>query len=166
MGMSKTFIGFDNGVSGSIGVISESGYLFVPMPIKKQQNYTKAKKDINRIDVLKLSTFFDQYMIDSNAMVLIERPMVNPGRFQATMSAIRALEAVIIFLESRYIPFNYIDSKEWQRELLPKGAEKEELKRLSADIGRRLFPLAEETINKQKDADGLLIAEYCRRKFS
>ena len=40
-----------------------------------------------------------------------------------------------------------------------------ELKAASLDIGKRLFPLYAEVMEKQKDADGMLIAEFCRRKF-
>ena len=72
------------------------------------------------------------------------------------------LEATIIVLELLKIPFEYIDSKAWQRELLPKGLRKEELKKASLDVGRRLFPQIDWT--KFKDADGLLIAEWGRRK--
>jgi hypothetical protein len=87
--------------------------------------------------------------------------MVNSTRFNATLSAIRALEATLIALEQAQWPYEYIDSKEWQKELLPKGLKgSDELKNASLDIGKRLFP----ELNIKKDADGLLIAEYLRRK--
>lgn len=47
------FIGIDNGVSGSIGIIDEEGkaHLF-PTPTKSDLNYQKTKvKHITRIDV-------------------------------------------------------------------------------------------------------------------
>lgn len=162
--MNKVYIGIDNGVTGSIGVISNDEAFFVKTPVKSQQNYTKAKQNITRIDIVKMDAIFSKY---SNApiMVLVERPMVNPTRFKATTSALRALESTICFLEYKDIPFDYIDSKEWQRELLPKGVIGIDLKKASLDIGSRLFPSCFKTIEKQKDADGLLIAEYCRRKF-
>jgi len=95
---------------------------------------------------------------NSGVFCLLERPMVNPGRFKATASALRALEATLIVLERLNIPFQYIDSKEWQRHLLPKGIEKDELKKAALDVARRLFPSVQ-----TKDADSLLIAEYARR---
>jgi len=49
--------------------------------------------------------------------------------------------------------------------LLPQGIKGDELKVASKDIGCRLFPEHTELIVKHKDADGILIAEYCRRKF-
>lgn len=79
------------------------------------------------------------------------------------MSAIRALEATLTVLEFLKIPYAFCDSKEWQRELLPKGLRKEELKTASLQVGKRLFPSV--NFDGFKDADGLLIAEYCRRKY-
>ena len=166
--MKKIFIGIDNGVSGSIGIINGSNYIFKKMPVKKQQNYTKAKAQISRIDMLGLKKIFIEYVFSEDnpdIMILLERPMVNPMRFKATTSALRALEAVLCFLESNNIAFDYIDSKEWQKVLLPKGAKGDELKAASLQISKRLFPSCVDIINKQKDGDGILIAEYCRRKF-
>ena len=96
-------------------------------------------------------------------LAILERPMVNPGRFKATISAIRCLEATVIALESLYIPYMYIDSKEWQRSMLPDGIKgAPNLKKASLDIGNRMWPSLMNS--KMKDADSLLIAEYCKRK--
>lgn len=155
------FIGIDNGVSGSIGVVDEQGrcHAIIPTPTVKQLNYTKTKAWINRVDVVKLRAYLSLYQ---DAKCAIERPMVNPGRFKATVSAIRALEATQIVLESLQIPYEFLDSKEWQRELLPKGLQKEELKAASVEIARRKFP--ETMIHFKGDGDGILIAEYLRMK--
>ena len=45
----------------------------------------------------------------------------------------------------------YIDSKEWQKELLPSGCKGEELKTASRDIGCRLFPKYKDLIIKLID---------------
>jgi hypothetical protein len=46
--------------------------------------------------------------------------------------------------------------------LLPKGIKgSDELKKASLDVGVRLFP----KLPLKKDADGILIAEYMRRKY-
>jgi hypothetical protein len=90
--------------------------------------------------------------------------MINPGRFKASISAVRCLEAMLIGLELYEIPYQYCDSKQWQKELLPAGIKGPiELKSASADIGTRMFPEHKELIWKHKDADGLLIAEWARR---
>jgi hypothetical protein len=165
--MNKTYIGIDNGVTGSIGIIyPDNKYIFFKTPVKIEQSYTKTKQNISRIDIIKLKVLFALYLKNierENMNVMIERPMVNPTRFKATVSGIRALEATIILMEQLCISYNYIDSKEWQRKLLPKNCKGEELKLASLSVGKRLFPLCEEQIIKQKDADGLLIAEYMRR---
>ena len=166
--MSRMYIGIDNGVTGTVGVIyGDESWLF-ETPVKVEQSYTKAKNNISRIDMPKLLNSLNEIILHAkpeSVMCLIERPMVNPTRFKASMSALRALESTVICLELMKIPFQYEDSKAWQRELLPKGSIKEQLKKDSIDIGLRLFPKHETLIRKHKDADGLLLAEYCRRKF-
>jgi hypothetical protein len=87
--------------------------------------------------------------------------MVNSARFSASMSAVRCLEATLIAIEEVGFSYQYVDSKEWQKLLLPKGLKgSDELKKASFDVGKRMFP----TLAIKKDADGLLIAEYLRRK--
>jgi hypothetical protein len=163
--MSKVYIGIDNGVSGTIGIVSNDesfDVMFINTPVFSQQNYTKKKANINRIDTTALSNLLMPYK--DSSFVLLERPMVNPGRFKATISAIRALEASQIVLETLKIPYQFVDSKEWQKAMLPSGLKGKELKSASMDIGCRLFPQFTNEIKKHKDADGLLMAEYARRQ--
>ena len=165
--MNKLFIGIDNGTTGTVAFIYDEGpSFFIETPIKIEQSYTKTKQIISRIDYIP----FYEYLLTRSAgcqviHALIERPGINPTRWKTSMSAMRALEATLIAVECLNFPHSYIDSKEWQKALLPAGLEKEELKKASVDIGCRLFPQHKELIIKHKDADGLLIAEYCRRKF-
>lgn len=157
----KTYIGIDNGVSGTIAIIpSEGEPVFCKTPIKREQDYTKAKKTVSRVDILGFKNLLEPYTNDS--FLLLERPLVNPGRFTATASALRCHEAELAIIELLGIPFQFIDSREWQKMLLPKGIEGEELKKASLDIGSRLFPQFKEF--KHPDRDALLIAEYARRK--
>lgn len=164
----KTYIGIDNGVTGSISIISGSKVFHFKTPVKKELSYTKIKQYINRIDFSQLGVLLAKAYFNK-VFCLIERPMINPLRWKASMSAIRALEATLIQLEELEIPYQYIDSREWQKELLPSGIVKNEklkgskksnlLKKAAVDIAKRLFPSI-----KTKDADSLLIAEYARRK--
>lgn len=159
------YIGIDNGVSASIGIIRVNRTEFlVPKDFtKKEQDYVKKKANVTRIDITKLRPLLEQHSL-VRAHCMMERPMVNPTRFTATKSALRALEATMVVLESLKIPIQFIDSKEWQIPLLPKGIKgAPQLKKASMDIGCRMFPEHAEAIRKHKDADGLLIAEYCRR---
>jgi len=159
--MITVWIGIDNGVSGSIGIItSDEEVKFLHTPIKKCLNYTKEKKFLNRIDYKELFELLCSYSA-CKINALIERPLVNPSMFNATASALRAYEATILALEETEIGYEVTDSKEWQKELLPHGLHKEELKIASLDVAKRLFPKVE--FKGFKDADGLLIAEYCRR---
>jgi hypothetical protein len=167
--MDKVFIGIDNGVTGSIGIIDDKGQsFFVPVPVKSEQNYTKTKANITRVDFKQLTDLWKSYEKKASKLFfMIERPMVNPSRFKATTSALRCLEAVLISIELLNAPYSimYIDSKEWQKALLPFESKGEQLKKDSMGIGSRLFAEHKTFINKQKDADGILIAEYCRRFF-
>jgi len=163
--MSKTnYIGADNGTSGNWGCILYDGcYDYFSVPIKKELNYTKSKQFLNRIDVPKLIELL-RPLAPSNirCFTLIERPMINPMRWRASVSAIRALEATIIVFEILKISYAYIDSKTWQKELLPSGLEGKELKIASKEIAKRLFPNF--NFDNFDDGDGILLAEYARRK--
>lgn len=165
--MKKVFCGIDNGVSGTIGIIDETGVEFIKTPVKSEQNYTKKKGNITRVNVKELKTFIQDtlnFVNPNDVIVAIERPMVNPTRFQATTSALRALEATLNCIEELELPYIYLDSKEWQKELLPKGVTGTDLKKASLDIGARLFPQFKDF--KHEDRDGLLMAEFLRRKYS
>lgn len=160
--MSKIWAGIDNGVSGTIGIVGEGiDPIFVKTPVKKEQDYTKTKKIITRLDYSKFMELFSG-LNKNDVCVVMERVMVNPQRFAATVSALRCHEAELIMIELLGCKHMFIDSKEWQKAMLPKGCSGEELKKASLDIGNRLFPQFEDV--KHPDRDGLLIAEYARRK--
>jgi len=162
----KTYIGIDNGVSGSIAFLfPDKEPIFQKVLTKKELNYTKKKGYITRIDFEAMDKFFDKIIyhdLQSQFFVAVERPMVNPTRFKATTSALRSLESILILIEEYNLSFRYIDSKEWQKDLLPAGLRGPELKTGSLEIGNRLYPQFKSV--KHPDRDGLLIAEYCKRK--
>lgn len=160
--MSKIWVGIDNGVSGTIGIVGDGiESVFVKTPVKREQDYTKTKKIITRLDYSKFMELFSN-LNKNDVCVVMERVMVNPSRFAATVSALRCHEAELIMIELLGCKHMFIDSKEWQKEMLPKGCSGEDLKKASLDIGNRLFPQFEDV--KHPDRDGLLIAEYARRK--
>lgn len=157
----KSYIGIDNGVTGGITILYDKGvYLHIKTPVKNCLNYTKTKAFINRIDFPELQKVLES-ISSTDSFCMIERPMVNPGRFKASVSALRCVEATEILLELLQIPYQFIDSKEWQKALLPSGLQKEELKKAAERVAKRLFPKV--TI---VNADSLLIAEYCKRTKS
>src|SRR5690606_26530343 len=123
------------------------------------QDYTKAEKKIKRIDSKKMIELFSMIPQGVEIHCMLERPMVNPKMFNATMSAIRAWEATITILEAMGIPYSVVDSKSWQKALLPVGSKGDALKEASLQVGNRLYP--GKLIRGHKDADGLLIGHYC-----
>jgi hypothetical protein len=130
--------------------------------VKKEQNYCKKKDNITRLDANGFADILKQFDA-KDVMVVMERPMVNPTRFKATTSALRCFEAELTLIEHFGFPYCYVDSKDWQKVLLPKGIKgADEQKKASKDIGKRLFPQLADF--KHSDFDGLLIAEYARRK--
>ena len=157
------YLGIDNGVSGTLGIVTSDAQqsIFIPQFVFKTQDYTKKVKQIHRIHVELLTHWLRSQTEPMRAF--IERPMVNPMRFVATGSALRALEATLIVLESCAISYQFVDSKEWQRVMLPQGIKGDALKCASKDIGIRLFPQHKDVILGHGDADGLLIAEWARR---
>jgi hypothetical protein len=165
----KTYIGIDNGSTGSIGIIDHTGKKdFFNIPTFVEQNYTKTKQNITRIDFKEFNNILHEIKsircFNYECLALLERPMVNPKRFHATTSALRALEATLIALELNHIAFQYLDSKQWQKQMLPQGIKgSDEQKKASLDMGIRLFPEFKNEIIEHKDADGILIAEWARR---
>ena len=159
-------IGIDNGVTGSVAIIRTDGsVVFDSMPVKKCLSYTKTKAQwIHRIDVVKLREILTTGFSSTDMKVYLERPMINPRRWKASMSAVRALEATLIVLEDLRLPYEYIDSKAWQKELLPHGVHKDNLKTASKEVAIRLFPSVD--LAKRDDGDGLLIAEFGRRNIT
>jgi hypothetical protein len=166
--MRDVYIGFDNGATGSIGIINTKTNLvsFQGVPVVTAQDYTQVKKNITRIDRKEvLSVLKKAIPKGSSTFCILERPMINPSRFNASIIAARAFESVLTVLEELEIPYEVKDSRNWQKELLPVGTKGEaDLKQASFDVGLRLFPSLRGHIIKQNEADGILIAEWARRK--
>lgn len=154
-------IGIDNGITGAIAVLGHDHSFLKAMPVTKSLDYTKKVKYVSRVNHAELFTFLSGL----EGRAYLERPMVNPARFAATASALRAFESTLIALESCGISYQFIDSKEWQKALLPEGLKGPQLKEASLLKAIQLFPHLEKEIRKQKDGDALLIAEYARLKL-
>jgi len=163
-----TFIAIDNGITGSVAILKMSGLIeHFKMCIKHEEDYTKDANFIHRIDYAELKNRLKQYAIKDETnypIAIIERPLKNPMLFRASISAVRALEAVLIVLENLHISYVFIDSREWQKLLLPGIVGKDELKKASNILCEKLFPNI--TLKNDGDGDSILIAEYCKRKYS
>lgn len=154
----KVYIGLDNGVTGTIGIITPDDEQVLATPIKTQQDYTKKKQQISRLNYDLFHAILDMYPF---CFVGLERPMVNATRFKASISGVRIFEAQLVAIEHLKIPYIVIDSKVWQKEFFPIGYASGQTKELSNQVGRRLFP---KVTNPFKDYDGLLIAKYLQLK--
>lgn len=158
------YLGLDNGTSATgIAVVGREGsVIFEKLPVKKEQSYTKEKHMITRIDVPKLRKLLLSWALPKErTLVLLEKPMINATRFRPSISAARALEAVLIVMEEFDFSIRYVSSREWQEVMLPKGiVGHEELKKASYEVGQKLFP----NIKFKKDADSLLMAQWAKEK--
>ena len=161
--MKKVYIGQDNGVTSTIGILVEGEKpILLKTPVSLQQDYTKAKKNISRLRANEYFEILEKYSNkeEYQTLLLLERPMVNPTRFTSSASALRCHEAMLIVIELLQIPYRFIDSKEWQKDLLPKKTDEKDLKQMSLEIGGRYYP--EFQSFKHPDRDGLLIALYAK----
>ena len=168
--MNRTYIGIDNGPSGTVSVIYPDGkWNFRKTPVKNEQDYTKTVKYINRLDWDKFYKMLKSVKKKSdNILVVLERPLKNSQMFNASISGIRVFEAQLVMIETLGLKFEVIDSKQWQTPLLPKmkkepnrNKRRKKLKLASQNVGKRLYPGSEKV---HEDADGLLIAEWARRE--
>lgn len=162
------YLGIDNGVSGSFAVLDDAGNAvdFWKIPTRKDLSYTQKAAWVTRVDVREVVSRLraPRWFNPTKMTVIMERPMVNPQRFVATASALRAYEATLIALEQlRIAVTGYVDSRKWQRMLLPAGITGNALKPASVSIGCRMFPQYQKEIEKYGDADSLLIATYAFR---
>lgn len=181
--MRKLYIGIDNGTTGTIGWVGEGVHpTIIETPVRVEQSYTKSSKKTTRIDHERLTALFKELIGEhdpSEVLVVMERPFTGSftkgrnakdkngdrGGFVANISAARAFEVTLVLVEQAKLPHEIVDSKQWQKVLLPNGVTGSDARKAaSKDIGLRLFPDQEKVINKHKDADGLLIAEWARRE--
>ena len=159
----RYFVGIDNGVSGSFAVLEENKNVlyFDKTPIKKELHWTKTKQFVNRVNHREVKKILKPFK-SNNIIAVLERPFTDPTKWKASVSAVRAFESTCVVLEQLEIPYCIIDSREWQKEMLPSGIKgSKELKEASLLVGKKLFPKVK--IN-HSDCDGLLICEWSRRK--
>lgn len=167
--------GLDNGSTGTISCIDKiAGTIsFMKTPSKIELDYTQDIKYINRIDVVELKKWFENNISltkDDNRfiIVILERPMKNPTRFEQSISACRAFEATLIVLEELNLKYIVIDSKQWQHYFFGKNTSNIDLKLESMRKGldvlnknfKKQYNEISEIIQKHGDADSLLICQY------
>jgi hypothetical protein len=162
--MSRTIIAVDNGVSGSLAVISDETTGILDTPVFTELGYQKEAKECTRVDFKKLRLFFMEFA-GRNPHVVFERPCINPMRFATSISAARAYEASLLALTDSGITcsFETVTSSDWQKSMLPSKIKGKELKKASLQRATELFPQHAEWIRKNGDGDSLLMAAWARR---
>ncbi len=160
--MSQYIIGLDNGVSANgIAILGPDNYVqYLKLPTKNELNYQKEEHHITRLDAPAFEALLTGLQLPKTTLVILERSMVNPMRFRASISAVRCLEAELIVLEKLGFGIEYVDSKQWQRVLLPGIEGSDELKKASLALGKKLYP----DVKLKKDADSLLIAHWAMNR--
>lgn len=162
------FVGFDNGTTGTYGVVDGTGKAisFGETPVKTVRDYTLKIRHITRIDVLAVMRLLHIFEALGNKLVVVtERPLLNPGLLRGSVSAVRAYEALLVAVElSGHVMARTVDIRNWLTEYIPLS-DIRNTKEDSARIGTELFPQFADAIADHGDADGLLIAEYARREY-
>jgi hypothetical protein len=156
----KITIGIDNGCSGTIGIIGPDGTIFETMP-SKDELQGRAGKVIKRVDWEALRHLLLPYFDCGTRQIRvhIERPFT--GKFlNAVLPGQRSYEAVLVVTEMLGFSRQTVDSRDWQKALLPGVTGSPELKRASMLLGIQLYPQFADQIKKHGDADGLLIAHH------
>lgn len=154
----STYIGIDNGVSGSIGILRDG----VPELIHARE-YTRPKakrKGSLECDPFAITKILDDAKPDG---VVLERPF--RGQFRNTEVSAAHFDSVVrTILETRGIPFIQVDSKKWQGPLL--GIVKAGgTKHASLSLGKRRWPALAAQIEDQGDADALFMAVHAMHEF-
>ena len=189
-------LGIDNGVTGSIAMMDHSGKIVMhsPVPVYKEQKWTKPKTqklktktklvydEITMIDADALQRMLVKYTSTiSDIHCFLERPAISYAAawsMKTSISAAMSWAYVVYILKKLQIPRTDIDSKDWQKQLIPEAMgvnNKEYMKTLKAgernkllkdaayDLAKTLYPPLN---SKDKGAgDSICICEYGRLKM-
>jgi hypothetical protein len=159
-------IGVDNGSSGSFCILNlynDNEVYYFSTPIKKERSYTKKEQYFSRVNHQLLKSNLEKIINKRPCKVYMERPMINNTRFNNSLSAIRCLESECIILEQLGIYYEFLDSKNWQKVLLPGIKGRDNLKLESKNLALKLFSQFYKDI--KKDGDSFLIAYYIKQKL-
>ena len=156
------FIGMDNGTGAcGIALLSDSVVRYDKLPVKHEASYTKEERHISRLDAPGLRQLFTSWNLPKDStLVTMERPMLNPMRWRASVSAARCLEAELVVIEEFGYDLEYIDSKQWQHVLLAGVEGSDNLKKASLEKAKQLYP----QFKFKKDGDSMMIAHWAKNR--
>ena len=163
----RIFCAVDNGCTGTIGAVTESGEwaFFMPVPTYRTKDYNRSKvRHTTHVDYDVLKSILETLGKQGDLRLISERPLKNPRLFTATVSGVRAHEVLLAATRTLGVEIEKtLDSRDWQKIMCGDFA-KGESKAASVRAGCELFPEHSASIRKHGDADGLLMAEYFRRR--
>ena len=176
-------IGIDNGTTGTMcSWILESGLIdFIETPSKRELNYQKEINYIDRLDHNNFKNWIKNqiknaelvYKDKIKVIIILERPMVNPKRFDSSIMAVRTFESTLVILQQMNLNYIVIDSKQWQHYFFGKDTSFMDLKFESLKSGINVlnefkpknFIQMIDIIRNHGDADALLITKYAIEKL-
>lgn len=162
-------IAIDNGTSGTIGILTGASgpATFCKMPSKEALHYSKKGNTHRRIDVPQLVALLTPFHVKHAARAFVERPFTaGPMFVNSMLLAARAFEATCIALEQVGIGYEVVDSRTWQKTMLPGVTGSAALKKASLLRGSQMYPEYAKVIKTHGDADGLLMAHYFHNSAS
>ena len=151
-------IGIDNGVTGTIGIITPERSCLRPVPTMADALGGR-RIDHEALRELILS-FCEGCLAVTHAA--IEQPLSGLPSAAAIKSANRAFEAARITLEILGVGYEVISAAKWHKTELPGVTGRENLKRQSLAKGLAMLSdiKSKDCARKAKDCDGLLIADW------
>lgn len=174
-------IGIDNGTTGTMcSWILEKGLKdFIETPSKRVLNYQKQINYIDRLDHDLFQNWIKNqiksaksiYKSEIKVIIILERPMVNPKRFDASLMAVRTFESTLVILQQMNLNYIVIDSKQWQHYFFGKETTFIDLKFESLKKGLEVIDEyknldnIKQLIKKHGDADALLITKFAIEKL-
>lgn len=174
-------IGIDNGTTGTMcSWILESGLIdFIETPSKRELNYQKEINYIDRLDHNNFKNWIKNqiksaeliYKDKIKVIIILERPMVNPKRFDSSIMAVRTFESTLVILQQMNLNYIVIDSKQWQHYFFGKETTFIDLKFESLKKGLEVvneyknLDNIKNLITKHGDADALLITKFAIEKL-
>jgi hypothetical protein len=164
--MKEFIIGIDNGPTGNFCILNlndNKELYYFATPVKKEKSYTKKERYLNRLDHELLKSKLETIVKNNKCKAYMERPMIQSARFFSSISSIRCLEAECLILEQLGIPYEFLDSRIWQKEILVGIKGRDNLKLESKIVSSKLYPQFREQI--KKDGDAILIAHYYKQKL-
>jgi hypothetical protein len=164
------FVGVDNGPTALWTILGADGKLVAhfPVPTKTTKNYQRTvDREVTRINVHQLREMFRPY-VGKNILFAVEKPMVMPQRFQATLTAVRAFEATLVAFELMQqdgvgVSYTIANSLDWQKPMIPEALARKEKGKLAEKRRKKLLAACKKKGKTREETARIL--EWATKKF-